>query len=773
MNKFGKNYEQTSNEQLMVLLIFYNVIQNNTNFLFNAKKNPKIEKYPFEKDALNEDEFAVEANIPEQEGGRSSTLKFLFDLFKDERGVDTSFGGQNYGNGIDGSHGVSGVGSFSSISNVSNVSNVSSSNSNSNSNLSISRGEGDDDGGDGKNNNEGEEERRMLFKRAMELKKGSKNVKKNVPKCISILQNLISEKRDKITSSSYYELGKIYFFGFKNYFFCHKRNIKLCLYYLEKSAELKNPAALHFLSFIYFYEFHQVGEPDENKGLTMSSGDSSSGGFSGIMNGNISGNVRRSVSKRGRGNISDKEYAKKNNIRMSIEYELIACMFNYTPALLSLAYKYLYGINIKQNYDKAKEYYKRVAETVMNSDYINIPLSELDILNGENLNMHNEINNLKNNEEDILEFLNEQIKGGDVMAMYDLGKKYKEEKNFTKAFQYINEASKKNNLLALKELGIIYLYGYGAPRDIDKSIENFSKAAEAGDVESKCYLGYIYYFIDEYKNVKLSLKYLTEAANHDYGEAFFFLAEIILDISIKKRYISDYVYKVVFKLYEHSADLGYVQAYFREAQLYEIGKGVKESCLNATLSYKFVSESTLWTNKIRQGLLERMNYYIEKDYLKSFYTYALASYEGYEVAQSNLIYIYKNNKLENFVKREKIMLMLNLLYSQGNYRALYEIGEMYKKQKKENLSISFYKLGLKKGDLRNLLPLSAYYEKNMQNDRALRYINHYIKQRKREKEQSNTKMEMVKSLLDSSMLYFRKYKLILKNLYNSKQKKKS
>lgn len=154
---------------------------------------------------------------------------------------------------------------------------------------------------------------------------------------------------------------------------------------------------------------------------------------------------------------------------------MIAASLNYIPSILTLAYKFLYGINMKQNCYKAKKLYKNVAENVMNSDYINIPLSELDLLNGENLNMHNEINNMKNNEEEILEFLNEQIKGGDVMAMYDLGKKYKEEKNFKQAFKYINEASKKNNLLALKELGIIYLYGYGVQKDINKSIENFSK----------------------------------------------------------------------------------------------------------------------------------------------------------------------------------------------------------------------------------------------------------------------------------------------------------
>ncbi|SCP04261.1 ubiquitin-protein ligase, putative [Plasmodium ovale] len=592
-----------------------------------------------------------------------------------------------------------------------------------------------EDGGGGDDDEEEEEERKRMFDLAMELKRGSKNRKKNIQKSITIFEKLVQGKKDMITSASYYQLGKILFFGYKSYFFSYKRNLNLGLYYIEKSAEMKNAAALHFLSFVYFYEFDR-----------------------GRDNGRDSG--RDNGRKNGRG----EEY----HVRKAIEQEVTAARMNYTPSQLTMAYKYLYGINMKVNCEKAKYYYKLIAEKVMNSEYINIPLSDLDELNNENINIHNEINNLKNNEEEIMEYLNEQIKGGDIMAMYDLGKKYKEEKNFKKAFQYINEASKKNNLFAFKELGIIYLYGYGTQKNILKSIEYFSKAADAGDVESKCYLGYIYYFIDDFRNVQLSLKYLIEAANHDYGEAFFFLAEIILDISIKKRYISDNVYRIVFKLYENSADLGYVQAYFREAQLYEIGKGIKESCLNAALSYKFVAESTMWTNKIRQG----MNYYIERDYVKSFYTYALAAYEGYEVGQSNLIYIYKNNKLQSLIKPEKVMQILNMLYNQGNYRALYEMGEMYKKKNKESLSVSCYKLGLRKGDLRNLLPLADHYEKKHENRRALKYINCFIKQKKREKESTNTKMEKIKRILKSSLLYFRKYKLIFKNLYNNTKRKR-
>lgn len=301
---------------------------------------------------------------------------------------------------------------------------------------------------DNSNNNEEENERKKLFDLAMELKDGSKNRKKNIQKSIKIFEKLIMDKKkDQITSLSYYELGKIHFFGYKNYFFSYKRNIKLSLYYLTMSSEMKNPGAFHFLSFIYFFEFNRK--------------------------------LNNEIIEENKGEQTKRSETKSHFIKKSIEYEIKGCLLNYTPSILAMGYRYLYGIHLKKNCEKSKNYYKLIAENVMNSDYINIPLSDLDLLNKDNINIHNEISNLKNNEEDILEFLKEQIKGGDVMAMYDLGKKYKEEKNFTQAFEYINEASKKHNILALKELGIIYLYGYGTEKNIEKSIENFSKVSSS------------------------------------------------------------------------------------------------------------------------------------------------------------------------------------------------------------------------------------------------------------------------------------------------------
>ncbi|EDL43419.1 hypothetical protein, conserved [Plasmodium vivax] len=658
---------------------------------------------------------------------------------------------------------------------------------------------------------DGEDDRAKLFSLAMELKDGTNNRKKNVNKSIRIFEHLILGKRDSITSSSYYELGKIHFVGYQNYFFSYKRNLKLGIHFLERASRMRNPAALHFLSFIYFFEFNVEGvgdqkssparepprEPTREPPHGSEKGDGKSGQKSGPPHGGEkAGEVppgrknktstgtridvrspKRKYLTRGKTNsgsptrtdptASHHQPTSNPLTKTAMEYELQACSLNYTPSILTMAYRYLYGVNLKSSCEKAKDYYKRVAERVMDSDYINVPLSEMDVLNVENLSMQSEINEMRDNEEDVLEFLNEQIKGGDVMAMYDLGRKYKEERNFSKAFEYISQASEKNNALAQKELGIIYLYGYGTQRDVRKSIESFSKAATAGDVESKCYLGYIYYFVDEHRDVQQALKYLVEAANHDYGEAFFFLAEIILDVAIKKHHIADAVYRTIFRLYEHAADLGYVQAYFREAQLYEIGKGVQASCLNAALSYKFVAESTMWTNQIREG----MNYYVQKDYVRAFYTYALAAYEGYQVAQSNLIYIYRKNRFDRFIKPEKVMQMLHLLYKQGNCKALYEIGKIYQQENKDSVSVSYHKLGLNKGDLRNLLPLSAYYERNKDPDRALKYLNYFLKQRRREKPSSSTKVERMRTILESSLLYFRKFKLIFKSFYSARQKK--
>ncbi|EUD65642.1 hypothetical protein C922_03888 [Plasmodium inui San Antonio 1] len=749
----------------------YNVIENNTNFLFNTK-DAQVGGHIFQGRNLSKagGGEAEWVELPRSGSALDSAAAFLKNSWAEQDGLSSGVQSGDVRRGGVYHFGSGDRGEESPTSQA------------------PQKGAHQDaqrNGGGG----DAEDDRSKLFNLAMELKDGSNNRKKNINKSISIFEQLVLGKKDNITSSSYYELGKIHFIGYQNYFFSYKRNLKLSIHFLERASRMKNPAALHFLAFIYFFEFNVEGESNTHNGADKSEQKKSHSHGEEKDGENPPGkkkkthmgmrNAKRKYLSRGKTNSSSltrsDSPASHNQtrinplVRTAMEYELQACALDYTPSILTIAYRYLYGINLKNSCEKAKDYYKSVAERVMNSDYINVPLSEMDVLNVENLTMQSEINNMKDNEEDVLEFLNEQIKGGDVMAMYDLGKKYKEERNFSKAFEYISEASKKNNALAQKELGIIYLYGYGTEKDVRKSIESFSKAAAAGDVESKCYLGYIYYFVDEHKDVQKALNYLVEAAKHDYGEAFFFLAEIILDVSIRKHHIGDQVYHTIFKLYEHAADLGYVQAYFREAQLYEIGKGVQASCLNAALSYKFVAESTMWTNQIREG----MNYYVQKDYVKAFYTYALAAYEGYEVAQSNLIYIYRRNRFTSFIKPEKIMQILHLMYKQGNYKALYEIGKIYHKENKDSVSVSYHRLGLNKGDLRNLVPLSVYYEKNMDPDRALKYLNYFLKQRTREKPSSTTKVERMRSILESSLFYFRKFKLLFKSFYSSRQKKGS
>lgn len=56
--------------------------------------------------------------------------------------------------------------------------------------------------------------------------------------------------------------------------------------------------------------------------------------------------------------------------------------------------------------------------------------------------------------------------------------------------------------------------------------------------------------------------------------------------------------------------------------------------------------------------------------------------------------------------------------------------------------------------------------------RALKYVSYFIKQTGREQESNDTKMEKIKSILDKSLLYFRKYKLFFKTFYNTKKKEK-
>lgn len=69
-------------------------------------------------------------------------------------------------------------------------------------------------------------------------------------------------------------------------------------------------------------------------------------------------------------------------------------------------------------------------------------------------------------------------------------------------FRWLCETAESGNALApaaMYELGFLYLRGFGAPRDFDKAILHFQKAAKADNTDALCRLGLCYEFGDGVK----------------------------------------------------------------------------------------------------------------------------------------------------------------------------------------------------------------------------------------------------------------------------------
>lgn len=101
---------------------------------------------------------------------------------------------------------------------------------------------------------------------------------------------------------------------------------------------------------------------------------------------------------------------------------------------------------------------------------------------------------------DNVEELENLANGGNVTAMYELGKKYflgnGVDQNLGKAKYYLENASERGNRKADYYLGKMYYNGTGVATDYGKAKYYFEKSSEANNVFSTYYLGKLYFWGD-------------------------------------------------------------------------------------------------------------------------------------------------------------------------------------------------------------------------------------------------------------------------------------
>ncbi len=159
-----------------------------------------------------------------------------------------------------------------------------------------------------------------------------------------------------------------------------------------------------------------------------------------------------------------------------------------------------------------------------------------------------------------------------------------EDQNFVnRAYTSVTKLAQQGNPNALFSLGEMNYLGIGQKKNYKMAVEYFSQAANKGHTKAAFNLGSMYYGgngVD--KSIETALKWFTKAAEQDDAKSMLYLA------SIYENDLSEH--SKAFRWYSKAAALGYPQAQFATALLYESGKGVKKSMKKAILFYEKASD---------------------------------------------------------------------------------------------------------------------------------------------------------------------------------------
>ncbi|KAI7866666.1 hypothetical protein BDF14DRAFT_1727995 [Spinellus fusiger] len=419
-----------------------------------------------------------------------------------------------------------------------------------------------------------------------------------------------------------YTLANMYFFGH----YTQKCNAKLSYYYYQLLANNGDSSAQQMLGFIYSTGIGNAVKRDQAKALVYYTFAASGGntaaemtlGYRSLLgigmgqkcddavyyykqvaekavNYYLSGppggrsspmaKVRLSdedggVYRYGTSGMSDKGYrGSSGNSEKSVSIEEVLQYWRYLAqtkadfeAQLTLGQVYYLGTrSIAQNFKDAHEFFQRVTSTMPSG-------------------------------KPTLAFISSKKGKAIGQAAGYLGKMYWRgegvEVNVQTAYQWFELGSKLGDPVSKNGLGMMYMEGLVVPKNKEKAIDYFRKAANKENADAQ---------------VNLAVEYMKQ--------------ESTLPLAIR--------------LFTMAADAKHILAYWNLAQLNYAGVGLKASCQMAVSFYKSIAERGDWRSPIVETAYKQ---YKKGDREKALIYYMMAAEKGYEVAQSNVAYLLDTDK---------------------------------------------------------------------------------------------------------------------------------
>ncbi|XP_054081811.1 protein sel-1 homolog 1 [Zeugodacus cucurbitae] len=309
----------------------------------------------------------------------------------------------------------------------------------------------------------------------------------------------------------------------------------------------------------------------------------------------------------------------------------LAALGEHTFAQMALGYRYLYGINVPTNCEKALMYYKKVAKKVA---------SKITFSNGpivHRVRLLDESENPGSQETEIVDYYQLLADKGDVQSQVGLGQLYYQggkaiQQDHQKALEYFTKAANTGNAIGFAFLGKLYLEGSEFIKaDNETAFKYFKKAAELGDPVGQSGLGLMYLKgLGVPKDPLKALNYFTQAADQGWVDGQLQLGNMYFTGNGVK---TDY--KLALKYFNLASQSGHVLAYYNLGIMHTYGIGMLRSCPAAVEFFKNVAERGRWSTK----MMEAYSDYKDSLFNDAYMQYALLAELGYEVAQSNAAFL--------------------------------------------------------------------------------------------------------------------------------------
>jgi SEL1 protein len=394
---------------------------------------------------------------------------------------------------------------------------------------------------------------------------------------------------------------------------------------------------------------------------------------------------------------------------------------------MTLAFRFHSGIATARNCNKSVEYYKRVADKVIDAHRSGSPggttfPSELYYLSEEDGGVYGEGASVSsagmnarrgspNSDahaalDDVLEYLDLMSRKGDFKATFSLGRLHYDgqkgpkglKRNMRKAKQYfiivarqrwkdgqIIESDKPGiERIAAKAagyLGHMFLRGEGVEQSFQKAREWFDHGNISGNAGCQYGLGLMYLNgLGVPRDPLRAFEYFNAASKQEFAPAMIALGKMYLDQG-EEAHAARY--------FESASRQGQIEAHYYIAELFNKGITRERSCSMATAYYKSVVEKA---EIVHSSILEAIQAYETGDYDTALIDFMMAAEQGYEQAQANVAYLLDTQKssvpipyLSPFKQPRSPLLQnppLALIYwtrsaKQGNIDSMVKMGDYY------------------------------------------------------------------------------------------------